>query len=284
VGAQSGTVPDNLALPTWEIPRLELVMRSLRLMTALLLAGGLAAGPALAAPPPAKEIYNRPANQVTTENSSLADAQALLQKSTAVVRTMETDPSVVNLMKHAKGIFIMPDFGRAAFIVGGRWGTGVLMKNNHGRWSDPAFFSMGGGTLGLQVGASGGPVAFLLMTPKAMNQFRGGANYSLNAEAGFNIVNYSAATSQASWGKGDVVVWTNLRGAYAGIRAGITDITFDSDFNKAVYGTGNIQRILSGGATAPKLAINLRKEMPPGIPTAAVPARRAAIRTTAQAG
>lgn len=80
-------------------------MRSSRLMTALLLAGGLAAGPALAAPPPAKEIYNRPANQIVSENSSLADAQALLKKSAGVVGTMETDPNVVNLMKQAKGAF-----------------------------------------------------------------------------------------------------------------------------------------------------------------------------------
>lgn len=260
-------------------------MRSLRLMTALLLAGGLAAGPALAAPPPAKETYNRPANQIVSENSSLADAQALLRKSAGVVGTMETDPNVVNLMKQAKGVFIMPDFGRAAFIVGGRWGTGVLMKNNHGHWSDPAFFSMGGGTLGLQAGVSGGPVAFLIMTQKAMNQFRGGANYSLNAEGGFNIVNYSAATSQASWGKGDVIVWTNLRGAYAGIRAGITDITFDSDFNQAVYGTKNMRQILAGNATrSPTLALTLRRAMPPGLPTGAVPARHAAARTKAQAG
>ena len=259
-------------------------MRSLRLMTALLLAGGLIAGPALAAPPPAKEIYNRPANQVTKENSSVADAQALLQKSTAVVRTMETDPNVVNLMKKAKGVFIMPDFGRAAFIVGGKWGTGVLMSNDNGHWSAPAFFSMGGGTLGLQAGVSGGPVALLIMNQKVMDQFKGGANWSLNAEGGFNIVNYSAETSQASWGKGDVIVWTNLRGAFAGIQASLTDITFDSDFNKAIYGSKNIHQILADQVTTPKLAMNLRKVMPPGGPTGAVPARHAAMRTKTPAG
>ena len=254
-------------------------MRSLRLISALLLAGGLVAGPALAAPPPAKDIYNRPANEVVTKNSSLADAQALLQKSRAVVRTMETDPNVVNLMKKAKGIFIMPDFGRVAFIVGGKWGAGALMSNNNGRWSDPAFFSMGGGTLGLQAGVSGGPVALLIMNQKVMDQFRSGANWSLNAEGGFNIVNYSAETSQASWGKGDVIVWTNLRGAFAGIQASLTDITFDSDFNKAVYGSKNIHQILANEVTAPKLAMDLRHVMPPGGPTGGVPAQNAAVAT-----
>ncbi len=257
-------------------------MRSLRSFSALLLAGGLVAGPALAAPP-AKDIYNRPANKITTENSTLADAQALMQKSSAVIRTMETDPNVVNLMKKAKGVFIMPDFGRAAFIVGGKWGTGVLMSNDNGHWSNPAFFSMGGGSLGFQVGASGGPVAFLIMSQKVMDQFRGGANWSLNAEAGFNVVNYSAHTNQASWGKGDVVVWTNLSGAFAGAQADITDITFDSDFNKAVYGSKNIHEILADQVTAPKLAMNLRKMLPPGGPTGAVPARHAGVKAKTKA-
>jgi hypothetical protein len=76
-------------------------------------------------------------------------------------------------------------------------------------------------------------------------------------------------------------VWTNLRGAFAGIQASLTDITFDSGYNEAVYGSKNIHRILADQTTAPKLAMDLRKMMPPGAPSGAT---HAAVQTKKRAG
>jgi SH3 domain-containing YSC84-like protein 1 len=257
-------------------------MRSLRLMTALLLAGGLAASPALAATsttmstysPNAKVASNEPVTTTVPANNTnrtrnvatdRTDAHSMLNQASAVVKKMQGDPNLVRLMKQAKGIFIIPEFGRAAFIVGGRAGGGVLLQHVGAQWSNPAFFNMGGGSLGFQIGVSGGPVALLIMSQKAMDSFRGGANWSLNAAAGFNIVNYSAVTPQASWGKGgDVVVWSDLSGFYAGAEVNLTDISFNSAFNQALYGTANVRKILANATPKDQYVHELKTAMPSG--------------------
>ncbi len=58
----------------------------------------------------------------------------------------------------------------------------------------------------------------LLMTDRALNSFKGNNTFSLNADAGLTIINYSAR-GQASVGKGDVIFWADTEGAFAGFRS-----------------------------------------------------------------
>jgi lipid-binding SYLF domain-containing protein len=243
-------------------------MRNLGIFSALLLSGALVSAPAFAVANahPLRVAQNYTQYNNGDQKQNLANADTLLRKASAVITRMEAVPHVTNLLQRAKGVLIMPDFGRASFIVGGGWGGGVLLEKNHGRWTDPVFFSMGGGSIGLQAGVSGGPVALLIMSDRAMNQFRSGANWSLNAAAGFNVVNYSATTPQASWGKGgDVIVWSGMSGGYAGIRASLTDISVNAAYNDAVYGTTNMRSIVAGRPPLiNKLARNVRNKLPVG--------------------
>ncbi|HTT84872.1 MAG TPA: lipid-binding SYLF domain-containing protein [Rhizomicrobium sp.] len=205
-------------------------------LTALLLLGcAMASGPAVAA---------------TARDAR--DAQTLVNESGSVLKTMEADPHMKALLTRAKGIFIVPEFGRGALIVGARGGSGLVMVKDNGHWSDPAFFGLGGISFGAQAGGSGGAIAMLLMTNKAVNDFRGNANFSLNAGAGLSIINYSANT-QASWGKGDIVVWSDTGGAYAGATVSATDIGASTDDNDAYYhGHPAPGQILDGDYTNPK--------------------------------
>ena len=120
-----------------------------------------------------------------------------------------------SLLKKAKGVYIVPDFGRGGLIVGGRGGAGVMLAKHNGRWTDPAFFNFGGVSIGAQAGGSGGSVAFILMSQDAVDAFKNGNQFSLNSGAGLSIVNYSA-NAQASAGKGDIVFWSNTEGRLCG--------------------------------------------------------------------
>ena len=120
----------------------------------------------------------------------------------------------------------------------------VARRNDH--WTDPAFYDFGTVSLGPQVGASGGSVVFLLMGQDAVDAFKSGNKFSLNAGAGFTIVNYSA-NSQASWGKGDIVMWSDTAGAYAGATVSVSDVNWDDDNNRQYYGKQvDISKILNG--------------------------------------
>ncbi len=189
------------------------------------------------------------------------DAKQLVDKATQVVNKMKQDPQLVKLMKKAKGLYIVPDFGRGAVIVGGRGGAGLVVVRQQGKWSDPAFYDFGAISLGPQVGASGGSVVFLLMSQGAVDAFKSGNKVTLNAGSGFTIVNYSA-NAQASWGKGDIIMWSNTSGAYAGATVSATDINWDDGNNSAYYGKKTDMSAILNGKVSNADAEQLKNALP----------------------
>lgn len=203
----------------------------------------------------AAPVNANPAGGVTNPSANQgADPQQLVDEATAEVGTMRSDPQLTKLLQKAKGVFIVPEFGRGAFIIGGRGGAGVVVAKKDGAWTSPAFYDIGGISLGAQAGGSGGEVAFLLMTDNAVNDFMSGNKFSLNAGSGLSIVNYSA-NAQASWGKGDIILWSNTSGAYAGATVSVTDVNWDDNNNAAYYGSSvQPQQVLTGMVNNPKSA------------------------------
>lgn len=191
----------------------------------------------------------------------VADARDIVNGAVRVVDQMKQDQNVANLLRKAKGVYIVPDFGRGGFIVGGRGGAGVMLARHNGHWTDPAFFNFGGVSIGAQAGGSGGAVAFILMTPNAVDAFRNGSQFSLNSGAGISIVNYSA-NAQASVGKGDIVFWSNTSGAYAGATVSVSDIGWASGNNQGYYGKNVSPTQLIDGQVAMQKGRKLKSALP----------------------
>ena len=172
---------------------------------------------------------------------------------------MKRDPNMARLLARAEGIFIVPHYGKGAFIVGGQGGGGVLMARHGSEWSDPAFYSIGGGSIGVQAGGEAGAVAMLLMTRKAVDRFENSNNtWSLNANAGLTVVTYSGK-AQAQTGKGDVILWSDTDGLFGGLTASVTDITPDVKLDTSYYGRHvDAREILAGSVSNPS-ADSLRR-------------------------
>lgn len=179
----------------------------------------------------------------------LADAQELIKESARVVEQLRSDPDTREALKQAKAVFIAPDYGRAGLGIGGAGGQGVLIANNGGSWSNPAFYNIGSASLGLEAGVEAGAIAFLVMSDKGLDGFREQHNFSLNADAGITIVNWSKR-AQASAGKGaDVIAWSDTEGLYGDLAVSVTDIFWDDEANRAYYSpTASAQDVLSGKA------------------------------------
>jgi lipid-binding SYLF domain-containing protein len=191
----------------------------------------LAAGPALAASSYGANQNTGSAVAATADNSG---TQGLVNRAVGVVTQMQKDPQLAQLMQKAKGIYIVPNYGRGALGIGGQGGSGVMLSHQDGSWTGPAFYDLGGISIGLQAGGSAGPMAFLLMSDKAVNEFKTNNSFSFGAGAGLTIVNYSAH-KEASWGKGDIIAWSQAKGAYAGASIGVTDIHWDGGKNHQYY-------------------------------------------------
>ncbi len=59
-----------------------------------------------------------------------------------------------DLLDRAEAVAVFPGVLKAGFIVGGRGGSGVISRRVAGGWGAPAFFDLGGGSIGLQIGAA----------------------------------------------------------------------------------------------------------------------------------
>src|SRR3954452_10295237 len=57
------------------------------------------------------------------------------------------------LIDKAEAIAVFPGTLKAAFVFGGRGGQGVISRRTVRGWSEPAFYNLGGGSFGLQIGA-----------------------------------------------------------------------------------------------------------------------------------
>lgn len=218
----------------------------------LVLSAALAAAPALAAN--SSSSAGTENNQTAVNTSHKGETQSLVKSATAEVKTMNKNPQLKQLLAKAKGVFLVPEFGRGALIVGGRGGAGVVLAKNDGKWSDPAFYDYGAISFGPQVGGSGGKVAFLLMTDNAVDAFKSGNKVSLNAGAGLTIVDFSH-NGQAAWGKGDIIMWSDNSGAYAGANVSVTDLNWADNNNQSYYGH-KVQpdKILAGNINTPDAA------------------------------
>lgn len=134
-------------------------------------------------------------------NSDAArSAQVRVSDAVSLVQQMKQDPALAAVLQQAKGVFIIPHYGRGGLIVGGQGGGGVVLAQSNGQWSSPAFYSMGGASVGAQAGGEGGAIAMILMTQKAVDRFANFSHdWSLNGSAGPNgreLVGQSAGEHQ----------------------------------------------------------------------------------------
>ncbi|MFZ5584649.1 MAG: lipid-binding SYLF domain-containing protein [Thermodesulfobacteriota bacterium] len=168
----------------------------------------------------------------------------------------------VDLLKKCRAVVIFPDMVKAGFIVGGQYGTGVVLaKQPQGGFGAPAFFVMGGVSAGLQIGAQAADVILLVMNDKGLkgilnNKLKFGADAAVaagpvgrRAEAALTGANVYA----------DVYSYSRTKGAFAGISLEGGGIDFDAETSKAYYGKAlTVRDILEKGlATPPPSAQNL---------------------------
>jgi lipid-binding SYLF domain-containing protein len=181
---------------------------------------------------------------------NMHQAEQRVRAARNVVERMHRDPDLRLAMERAHGLFIVPSYGRGAFIVGGQGGGGVVLVKHAGAWSDPAFFDIGGGSIGAQIGGEGGSVVMLLMTPRAVHRFEdsNGGKWSLNGNAGATIAKWSGKSTLRSGA--DIVVWSDVSGLYGGLTASVTDISPDRQLDRAYYGhRADSHEILTGTVT-----------------------------------
>lgn len=198
-------------------------------MTILALCAGTAGAFAADKPAKADTTAAAAAKKETAASRHVSDA-------IAVVRKLEDEARLHGVLAGARGIFIVPSYGRAALGVGGAGGTGILLvRRADDGWSSPVFYRTGGLSVGLQAGAEGGAMVLVLNNDKAIAEFMKKNNFSLNAKAGLTVINWNK-TVQGSAGTGDVIAWTDTKGLFGDVATlEFNDIRYDQAMTNAYY-------------------------------------------------
>ena len=154
------------------------------------------------------------------------------------------------LVEKAQAIAVFPGVLKAAFIFGGREGKGVISRRTAAGWSAPAFFNLGGGSFGAQIGVDKTDYVLLIMNEKGLNGLLGD-KFQIGGEVGVAAgpVGREASAATDAQLKAEILTYSRSRGAFIGAALNGTVITPDNNLNEAFYGM-KASEILNGGLSS----------------------------------
>src|SRR5215469_15452930 len=167
----------------------------------------------------------------------------------------------LSVLDGTKCVIVIPDLKKAAFIVGGDYGRGVMTcrtgEHFKGPWSPPVMMASGGGDIGLQLGVEGTDVVILVLNDEGAQSIMK-SKVKLGAEASV-AAGPVGRTSQASTNevmKAEMLSYSRSRGLFAGVSVSGMTLRVDGDANENLYGEKvTPEQILNGeGGTMPEEA------------------------------
>ena len=138
-------------------------------------------------------------------------------------------------IKKAKGVLIYPQVLKAGFILGGSGGTGVLLTRDSktGEWSDPAFYTLGSVSFGLQIGGEAAEVVMLVMSQKGVDSLLT-SKFKLGGDT--SVALGPVGTGAKADVTADFISFAKSKGLYAGLNLDGSYVDVRDSLNKAYYG------------------------------------------------
>src|SRR5271168_1277651 len=158
------------------------------------------------------------------------------------------------ILGSAECVAVVPSLLNGGFVFGARYGRGVASCRTEKGWSSPAFFTIGGGSFGLQIGGQATDVVMLIMNKGGMDnllssQFKLGGDAS--AAAGPVGRHASADTDWKM--RAEVLTYSRSRGLFAGLELSGAVIKQDKNSTREFYGRMvPFKTALKGDIEAPK--------------------------------
>lgn len=163
------------------------------------------------------------------------------------------------LMQRAYGIAVVPDVTKAAFIFGGRFGTGVLsVRDSQGRFSNPVLISLGGGSVGWQAGVQQTDIVLVFTTRGGIENITTG-KLTLGAGASVAAGPVGRQGEVAVSTDAEVYAYSRARGLFAGVALDGTVITVNSAANERLYDRHDVTAAEIFNGTATSSSENIRR-------------------------
>jgi lipid-binding SYLF domain-containing protein len=178
-----------------------------------------------------------------TPAAAQIDQQKTINNAAATIERMKTDHTFENGVRDAvqgsRAVLIVPDLYKGGFLFGGEYGNGVLLAHlPGGGWGSPAFYTMEGGSFGLQIGLESASILFIINTDKALNAILAN-QFKIGADAGltFVIVGAGVGASTTSNLGADILAYSlSGIGLYGGLSLEGTVLAPRESWNASYYG------------------------------------------------
>jgi len=183
------------------------------------------------------------------------------------------DDIPAELLEKAECVIVLPSVMKAAFIVGGSYGRGVMScrsgPNFNGPWSAPAMMALEGASVGFQIGGQATDFVLLVMNKRGADsiltsQVKLGGDIA--AAAGPKGRNAAASTDVTM--RAEVLSYSRSRGLFAGVSLEGSTLRPDGDAQARIYGKGVsakeivINSTIHAPASAKLLVSTLNKKAP----------------------
>jgi lipid-binding SYLF domain-containing protein len=137
----------------------------------------------------------------------------------------------------AECVAVVPSMLKGGFIFGARYGRGVASCRTPKGWSAPAFFTIKGGSFGLQIGGQAVDLVMLIMNNDGMqNLLSSKVKLGADASAAAGPVGRHAAADTDWKLKAQVLSYSRARGVFAGLELNGAQIKQDKDSTREFYG------------------------------------------------
>ncbi|SNB53072.1 Las17-binding protein actin regulator [Arboricoccus pini] len=170
------------------------------------------------------------------------EAQILVDRARIVVEQFLATPAKDDMhvyVQNAYGVMVLPDVLKGGLLIGAEYGTGVMLLRDlrTGTFGEPAFFTLAGGSFGLQIGGKSSDLLLTFMNDGAITKllssnFKIGTDVS--ATAGKLGAGIGAATT-VHFGE-DIYIFSREQGLYAGVSLDGSALKPKDDYDKIYYG------------------------------------------------
>jgi lipid-binding SYLF domain-containing protein len=150
-----------------------------------------------------------------------------------------------DLWNRGRCVAVIPDLKKAAFIVGGEYGKGVMSCRAGDQWSAPVFIQLAKGSWGFQAGVEQADVVLLVMNEKgAQKLLQNKVNLGADASVAAGPVGRRGGVGTDAALTAEILSYSRSQGLFAGIDISGGVLRPDEDANVGVYGAGATARTI----------------------------------------
>jgi lipid-binding SYLF domain-containing protein len=155
------------------------------------------------------------------------------------------------LLQRAYGVAVIPSVAKVALVLGGRRGSGAMVvRDSRGRFSNPVFVNLTGGSVGWQIGAQETDIVLVFTSRRGVEGIADG-KLTLGAGASAAAGPVGRQAEVAAGVNAEVFAYSRARGLFAGVALDGTAITIDNKANRNFYNKRGVlpSEIMSGAVT-----------------------------------